>query len=80
MSSIIRPVICLLDLETEEVICVQQELEKIAPDAKHWSFDDPSYTPDGKGIIFVAYDNYPYRLGLMYCYQRAARLMYWNFG
>lgn len=72
--------ICTLDLETEEVECVQSRLEKIVPDAKNWSFDDPHYTPDGEGLVFVAYDNEPYRLGLIYCYQRESRLMYWDFG
>ncbi|VUZ46285.1 unnamed protein product [Hymenolepis diminuta] len=79
LSSIIQPVICTLDLETEEVECVQSRLEKIVPDAKNWSYDDPHYTPDGKGLVFVVYDNEPYRLGLIYCYQRESRLMYWDF-
>ncbi|KAL5962616.1 Acylamino-acid-releasing enzyme [Taenia solium] len=74
-----RPVMFLLDLETEEVVSTQPILEKLVPEANHWSFDDPHYTPDGKGIVFVAYDNDPYRLGLKYCYQRVARLMYWEF-
>lgn len=72
--------ICFLDLETEEVECLQSRLEELDSEAKHWSFDDPHFTPDGKGLVFVAYDNEPYRLGLIYCYQRASRLMYWNFG
>ncbi|VDM32626.1 unnamed protein product [Hydatigera taeniaeformis] len=80
LSSISRPVVCFLNLETEEVVSTQSTLEKLAPEAKHWSFDDPHYTPNGNGIIFVAYDNNPYRLGLKYCFQRVARLMYWDFG
>nr|CDS32277.1 acylamino acid releasing enzyme [Hymenolepis microstoma] len=79
LSSIIRPVICTLDLETEEVECVQSRLEKIVPDAKNWSFDEPHYTPNGNGLVFLAYDNQPYRLGLIYCYQRESRLIYWDF-
>ncbi|VDD81983.1 unnamed protein product [Mesocestoides corti] len=79
LSGITRPVICLLDVETEEVVCVQSKLEKLAPESIHWSFDEPHYTPDGNGIIFVAYDNNPYPLGLIYCHQRASKLLYWNF-
>lgn len=80
MSDTSRPVIFFLDLKTEEVVSTQPILEKLVPEAKHWSFDDPHYTPDGNGIVFVAHDNSPYRLGLKYCYQRVARLMYWEFG
>ncbi|EUB63849.1 Acylamino-acid-releasing enzyme [Echinococcus granulosus] len=79
LSNTLRPVVCLLDLETEEVVCTQSCLEQLVPEAKHWSIDDPHYTPNGNGIVFVAYDNNPYRLGLKYCYQRVARLMYWDF-
>ncbi|KAM7539822.1 hypothetical protein Aperf_G00000034934 [Anoplocephala perfoliata] len=79
LSTVVRPVICLLDLQSEEVECIQSQLEKLDSEAKHWSFDDPHLTPDGKGLVFVAYDNEPYRLGMKFCYQRASRLMYWNF-
>ncbi|VDK22865.1 unnamed protein product [Taenia asiatica] len=79
LSDTSRPVMFLLDLETEEVVSTQPILEKLVSEASHWSFDDPHYTPDGKGIVFVAYDNDPYRLGLKYCYHRVARLMHWEF-
>lgn len=80
LSVITTPVLCTLDLETGKVECIVSKLEEIDPAAKNWSFDDPHYTPDGKGMVFVVYDNQPYRLGLIYCHQRAARLMYWDFG
>uniref|UniRef100_A0A0X3PQQ3 Acylamino-acid-releasing enzyme n=2 Tax=Schistocephalus solidus TaxID=70667 RepID=A0A0X3PQQ3_SCHSO len=79
LSSVVQPVICILDIEDEKVDYLHSRLQTLLPISKHWSFDSALWAPDGSGLVFIAYDNNPFRLGLIYCYQRPAQLFYWNF-
>ncbi|VDK34732.1 unnamed protein product [Dibothriocephalus latus] len=79
ISTAIQPVMCILDIEDEKVDCLHSQLQTLLPACKHWAFDSALWAPDGSGLVFVAYDKDPFRLGLIYCYQRSAQLYYWNF-
>ncbi|BHF59724.1 hypothetical protein SprV_0100268500 [Sparganum proliferum] len=79
LSTVVQPVMCILDIEDEKVEYLHSRLQTLLPTCKHWSFDSALWTPDGSGLVFVAYNNDPFRLGLIYCCQRPAQLLYWNF-
>ncbi|XP_071498131.1 acylamino-acid-releasing enzyme-like [Diadema antillarum] len=57
------PVACILDLQTETVTVPDGQPAAVSAGQAVW-------TPDDSGIVFVGWQNEPYRVGLIYCSNR----------
>ncbi|KAF6028996.1 APEH [Bugula neritina] len=55
-----QPVVCVIDLNSEEVKVVEQGLENMSCGQAVWC-------PDDKGVVFSAFFQEPFRLGMIYC-------------
>ncbi|XP_052284418.1 acylamino-acid-releasing enzyme-like [Dreissena polymorpha] len=66
------PLLCVLDLQKEEVSILDGVPEHVSPGLASWA-------PDNDGVIFTGYDHEPYRLGLIYCGNRKSAIYYLNF-
>ncbi|XP_064633594.1 acylamino-acid-releasing enzyme-like isoform X1 [Lineus longissimus] len=62
-----HPVICILDLDSEEVEILKSVPEDVSPGQATWCADDA-------GIVFTGWNHEPYRLGLIYCTQRRSAI------
>ncbi|XP_042303423.1 acylamino-acid-releasing enzyme-like [Sceloporus undulatus] len=61
------PVLCVLNIDTSEVLVLDGIPEYISPGQAFWS-------PDNKGIVFVGWWHEPFRLGLSACSNRRSAL------
>ncbi|XP_002741051.1 acylamino-acid-releasing enzyme-like, partial [Saccoglossus kowalevskii] len=61
------PVLCILDLESEEVTILESIPHDISPGQAIWSNGD-------KCVIFVGWWHEPYRLGIIYCTNRRSAI------
>ncbi|XP_074645088.1 acylamino-acid-releasing enzyme-like [Tubulanus polymorphus] len=66
-----HPVICILDIETEEISVLDGIPEDLSPATPKWRHTDD-------GIVFIGYCHDPYRLGLIYCLQRKSSVFYFD--
>lgn len=67
-----QPVVVVCDLETE----LLTQLEAIPP---LYSPAQVIWTPDGRGIVGVAWKNEPRRLGLVHCTNRESVIFHLSF-
>lgn len=63
ITSVVQPVVVVIDLSTEECIIVD------CPD--NLSCGLAQWVPDSiNELVFVGYDNFPLKLGFVYCFNR----------
>ncbi|KAH8870492.1 Acylamino-acid-releasing enzyme [Schistosoma japonicum] len=67
-----KPIVCILDLNTEAVVFAPIE------DEYNLASNEPLWSPDDRGIVFVGYHLQSYNLGLVYCVQRSSQLYFWD--
>ncbi|KAL1228979.1 Acylamino-acid-releasing enzyme [Trichinella pseudospiralis] len=70
MTDVRRPVVCLLHIEKGELYVIK-ELANFTP-------LEPVWTPDEAGILFVKVKDRPRKLGLIYCFNRAGQLTFYD--
>uniref|UniRef100_A0A665V080 acylaminoacyl-peptidase n=1 Tax=Echeneis naucrates TaxID=173247 RepID=A0A665V080_ECHNA len=63
------PVLCVLDIEGDNVSVLEGVPENISPGQAFWA-------PGDTGVLFVGWWHEPFRLGLMYCSNRRSSLFY----
>ncbi|XP_020785237.1 acylamino-acid-releasing enzyme isoform X1 [Boleophthalmus pectinirostris] len=63
------PVLCVLDIEGDNVSILEGVPEDISPGQAFWA-------PDDTGVVFVGWWHEPFRLGLTYCPNRRSSLFY----
>ncbi|XP_068194181.1 acylamino-acid-releasing enzyme [Antennarius striatus] len=63
------PVLCILDIEGDNVSVLEGLPENISPGQAFWA-------PDDTGVVFVGWCHEPFRLGLKYCTNRRSSLFY----
>uniref|UniRef100_A0AAV2LYY0 Acylamino-acid-releasing enzyme n=1 Tax=Knipowitschia caucasica TaxID=637954 RepID=A0AAV2LYY0_KNICA len=63
------PVLCVLDIEGDNVSILEGVPEDISPGQAFWA-------PDDTGVVFVGWWHEPFRLGLKYCPNRRSSLFY----
>ncbi|VDQ01889.1 unnamed protein product [Trichobilharzia regenti] len=68
-----KPIICVLDITTKTVT-----LAPLKENNLNLASNEPIWTPDDDGILFIGYPVKAYNLGIMYCVQRVCRLYFWN--
>lgn len=68
LQKVHHPLVFILNVETEEI-----EVPEITFDV---SCGQATWTPDGKGFVFVGWWNQPFRLGLIYCGNRRSALFH----
>ncbi|XP_029011574.1 acylamino-acid-releasing enzyme isoform X2 [Betta splendens] len=65
------PVLCVLDIEGDNVSVLEGVPENISPGQAFWA-------PGDTGVVFVGWWHEPFRLGLKYCPNRRSSLFYVN--
>ncbi|KAI6234529.1 Acylamino-acid-releasing enzyme [Aphelenchoides fujianensis] len=68
----IQPVICVLDLQTAKVEVHEKLSDGVSPLGVQWA-------PDDEGLLYVAMETEPFRLGQIYCSNRPAQLKFFDF-
>ncbi|CAH8858688.1 unnamed protein product [Trichobilharzia szidati] len=68
-----KPIICVLDITTKTVT-----LAPLKENNLNLASNEPIWTPDDVGILFIGYPLKAYNLGIKYCVQRVCRLYFWN--
>ncbi|KAI3357680.1 hypothetical protein L3Q82_016085 [Scortum barcoo] len=63
------PVLCVLDIEGDNVSVLEGVPENISPGQAFWA-------PGDTGVVFVGWTHEPFRLGLQYCPNRRSSLFY----
>ncbi|XP_058023212.1 acylamino-acid-releasing enzyme-like isoform X1 [Ahaetulla prasina] len=63
------PVLCVLDIESNNVSVLEGVPEYISPGQAFW-------TPDDTGVVFTGWYHEPFRLGLKYCINRRSSLFH----
>ncbi|XP_072305930.1 acylamino-acid-releasing enzyme isoform X2 [Eucyclogobius newberryi] len=63
------PVLCVMDIEGDNVSILEGVPEDISPGQAFWA-------PDDAGVVFVGWWHEPFRLGLKYCPNRRSSLFY----
>ncbi|KAK7884227.1 hypothetical protein WMY93_027350 [Mugilogobius chulae] len=63
------PVLCVLDIEGDNVSILEGVPEDISPGQAFWA-------PDDTGVVFIGWWHEPFRLGLKYCPNRRSSLFY----
>ncbi|KAM8830734.1 acylamino-acid-releasing enzyme-like isoform 1-T1 [Synchiropus picturatus] len=63
------PVLCVLDIEGDNVSVLEGVPEHISPGQGFWA-------PGDTGVVFVGWSHEPFRLGLTYCPNRRSSLFY----
>uniref|UniRef100_A0A8C6X6Q2 acylaminoacyl-peptidase n=1 Tax=Naja naja TaxID=35670 RepID=A0A8C6X6Q2_NAJNA len=63
------PVLCVLDIESNNVSVLEGIPEYISPGQAFW-------TPDDTGVVFTGWYHEPFRLGLKYCINRSGDFSY----
>uniref|UniRef100_A0A8C9TMA9 acylaminoacyl-peptidase n=1 Tax=Scleropages formosus TaxID=113540 RepID=A0A8C9TMA9_SCLFO len=64
-----EPVLCILDIEGNNVSVLEGVPENISPGQAFWA-------PNDTGVVFVGWWHEPFRLGLRYCSNRRSSLFY----
>ncbi|KRY32905.1 Acylamino-acid-releasing enzyme [Trichinella spiralis] len=70
MTDVRQPVVCLLHIEKGELYVVK-ELANFTP-------LEPLWTPDETGILFIKVKDRPRKLGMLYCFNRAGQLTFYD--
>ncbi|KRZ03480.1 Acylamino-acid-releasing enzyme, partial [Trichinella zimbabwensis] len=70
MTDVRQPVVCLLHIEKGELYVIK-ELANFTP-------IEPLWTPDENGIVFVKVKDKPRKLGMLYCFNRAGQLTFYD--